>query len=44
MTPVLLLLVPDKFNKAIIKEPSKQIKQLGYDPNQSGDIVDVEEK
>ena len=31
------------FNKANAKEPSKQIEQLGYDPNQPGEIVDVEE-
>ena len=43
-TPGVTAVGPDKWNKAIAKEPSKQIKQLGYDPNQSGDIVDVEEK
>ena len=43
-TPGVTAVGPDKWNKAIAKEPSKQIKQLGYDPNQSGDIVDVEKK
>ena len=43
-TPGVTAIGPDKFNKAIAKEPSKQIKQLGYDPNQSGEIVDVEKK
>ena len=43
-TPGVTAVGPDKWNKAIAKEPSKQIKQLGYDPNQSGEIVNVEEK
>ena len=43
-TPGVTAVGPDKWNKAIAKEPSKQIKQLGYDPNQSGEIVDVEKK
>ena len=43
-TPGVTAVGPDKWNKAIAKEPSKQIKQLGYDPNQPGEIVNVEEK
>ena len=43
-TPGVTPISPKNFNKANAKEPSKQIEQLGYDPNQSGDIVDVEEK
>ncbi len=43
-TPGVTAVGPDKWNKAIAKEPSKQIKQLGYDPNQSGEIVNVVEK
>ena len=43
-TPGVTAVGPDKWNNAIAKEPSKQIKQLGYDPNQSGEIVNVEEK
>ena len=43
-TPGVTAVGPDKWNKAIAKEPSKQIKQLGYDPNQPGEIVDVEKK
>ena len=43
-TPGVTAVGPDKWNKAIAKEPSKQIEQLGYDRNQSGDIVDVEKK
>jgi len=43
-TPGVTPISPKNFNKANAKEPSKQIEQLGYDPNQSGDIVDVEKK
>ena len=35
---------PKNFNKANAKEPSKQIEQLGYNPEEEGDIVNVEEK
>ena len=43
-TPGVTPVLPKNFNKANAKEPSKQIEQLGYDPNQSGEIVNVEEK
>ena len=43
-TPGVTPISPKNFNKANAKEPSKQIEQLGYDPNQSSDIVDVEKK
>ena len=43
-TPGVTPISPKNFNKANAKEPSKQIEQLGYDRNQSGDIVDVEKK
>ena len=43
-TPGVTPVSPKNFNKANAKEPSKQVEQLGYDPNQSGEIVDVEEK
>ena len=43
-TPGVTAVGPDKWNKAIAKEPSKQVEQLGYDPNQPGEIVNVEEK
>ena len=42
-TPGVTPVSPKNFNKANAKEPSKQIEQLGYDPNQPGEIVDVEE-
>ena len=41
---VLLPFPPKNFNKANAKEPSKQIEQLGYNPEEEGDIVNVEEK
>ncbi len=43
-TPGVTPVSPKNFNKANAKEPSKQVEQLGYDPNQPGEIVDVEEK
>ena len=43
-TPGVTPVSPKNFNKANAKEPSKQVEQLGYDPNQSGEIVNVEEK
>ena len=43
-TPGVTPISPKNFNKANAKEPSKQIEQLGYDPKQSDDIVNVNEK
>lgn len=43
-TPGVTPISPKNFNKANAKEPSKQIEQLGYNPEEEGDIVNVEEK
>ena len=43
-TPGVTPISPKNFNKANAKEPSKQVAQLGYDPNQPGEIVNVEEQ
>ena len=34
-----LLLSPKNFNKANAKEPSKQIEQLGYNPEDEGKLL-----
>ena len=43
-TPGVTPISPKNFNKANAKEPSKAVEQLGYDPKQSDDIVNVNEK
>lgn len=43
-TPGVTPISPKNFNKAIAKEPSKQVEKLGYDPKGSGEIVDVDKK
>ena len=42
-TPGVTAVGPDKWNKAIAKEPSKQVAQLGIDPNDGKVVEDVEE-
>ena len=43
-TPVLLPFHLKILIKQMPKKPSKQIEQLGYNPEEEGDIVNVEEK